>query len=716
MRTFLSKTSRATRARRTLSQARRHCRPLPDAARAQDGFMLLEVIISALIVGLIVVSTFAGFEVADRSSSNSREHGEGAVLAAEYLQQLRTDSASSLDAISQTAHQFSRTINGIGYTITESANFTGQPEGSGACSATETTRQSTNAVRLIVKVEWNEVNGKHTYTATGLVTPPTGSAIEVDAGNGAPGTVGVAGVSAAVKYTAPETKIENTLNGTTGTAGCVVFGGLPATSAIVEIPEALGYVTPTGTLKWPTKTIEIAPNLTTHYLVPFDKGGTITAHWEYKKSEDYEGKPIKGETFVVANKDMNDAPNFEVGATHFSYALGGEETATVLASEPKESATTPAATKYFTGDLFPFPEAKWEVYAGDCPENNPAVITSHEVADAEAQVEAGNKPEAAHVNVPLSLVTLNVYTGTGSLKPGGLASTQYKVVITNTKCAKVTPNNETEVPIRHGQETSPSGHLENPFQPFGEFELCVDYENAKAKEARSDKIKYDDTKEEGPTRAIYLGQISESERTKVANEAKASEEATKKARETSEKPAYTKLASEESALATKKTEETAKWSERESKEAALVTAQKSEETTKKTDVATEEAERTKWKEEVKKNEKNKKEGITKAKEEEDEAKQTTKRKERETKEKENEAKRASEQATLTTRKKEEEAAKTKREGEETTVAGKRAAQEAITKTAEKTEATTETSRLKRESEEVAEASKNEVTVEEGAKC
>jgi Tfp pilus assembly protein PilV len=460
------------------------------------------VIVSALLVGLIVVGMLTGFGVIDRSTTSSREHSEAALLAAESQEALRTDPASAFVALSQSAHEYTRPVGGITYTIKQSANFIGGEGGSGTCSATETTRNSTNSARIASTVSWKEPNSKpKPVIESGIVTPPTGSALEVDVANGAPGTIGTAGVTAIVKYTPPETTSTATVLGTTGTAGCIVFGGIPATSALVEIPELSGYVTRTGKLTIsPPQTVEIAPNLTKHYMVEFARGGRIEAHFTYENQATYLGKPVEGDTFVVANNSIDESPDFEVGSSSITYEPSGEQIATAKPGEPYAAhATTPTAPKYSTGDLFPFPGSEWEVYAGDCPENNPAILTSHVVENGHGAVTAG---EPTVVNVPMSLLTLNVYTGTGPTHTVGLASTQYAVTITNLRCAAAKPNNETQVTIKHTQKTSTSGHLEHFFQPFGEFELCLQHGTG------TDKIKYHILTTSTATASIYLGQTS----------------------------------------------------------------------------------------------------------------------------------------------------------------------------------------------------------------
>ena len=78
MRTFLETTSRrAGAAIRGLLSGR--CAPAAGGRpRGEDGFLLVEVMMSALLVGLIVVATFNGLDVATRLSADQRRRRGGA--------------------------------------------------------------------------------------------------------------------------------------------------------------------------------------------------------------------------------------------------------------------------------------------------------------------------------------------------------------------------------------------------------------------------------------------------------------------------------------------------------------------------------------------------------------------------------------------------------------------------------------------------------------
>jgi Tfp pilus assembly protein PilV len=553
----------------------------PLASEAGD--TLMEVLISTLLVGLIVVGTLTGFNAVNRTSTDQRQHNEAALLAAQSQEQLRTAPASTLELLQATPHLYAQTIGGTVYKILQKTEL--QPaSGSGAiCSVTETKRQSGNAFRITSTVTWPTLGGSkkvNSDVASSLVTPPTGSALEVDVGNAPEPTSGVSGITAVVMYTPVGGGEPVTVEQTTGTEGCVVFAGIPATTATVEIRELAGYVTRSGAPKFPTKEVKIAPNYTTHYAVTYNRGGAIKGEFAYNNSTgvrkhlNNEGKTPEieeapsGDTFLAFNAKMEAKPDYEVASTRYA-----EPTAGVYNPLSSTSSATYEAFGTSLSILFPFTEAEkspWLVYAGDCAENNPEKLTGGAIKPSSVYVTPGGVVSAL---VPTSYVTLNLYKGNeAQAKAEGWKNLETTisrpVTITNLKCAGATaPNNESAPSIKHVQATtinttSPNngGHLARPFQPFGaEFELCV------AGAERTYRVKYENKALTGGNVSIYLLQrpLAEVEKEREAKEsaygAKKSAYETEKTKYTTEKTKYETEKTKYTTEKTKYTTEKANW-------------------------------------------------------------------------------------------------------------------------------------------------------------
>jgi type II secretory pathway pseudopilin PulG len=479
-------------------------RRLSASQPADEGFMLIEVVITAFLVGLIVVAVFSGFSVASNTSADQRRHDQAAVLAAQSQEQLRTDPANALEVLEATPHSYTQTLGGTEYTISESSKFINDKTQASACTAPgEVSKQNGSYLQVTSVVTWKAVNSTYPKVEqSSIITPPTGSALEIDVVNGASPEEGVSGVNASVEYTGVESTLPTLVEGTTTANGCVVFGAIPATTALVNVKPPLGYVTPSDTFKIPSEPVTLAPNLTTHKEYVVNRGGAIKAEFTYN------GSPVKGETFVASNGKLT-APSFVLGSTSYKYESGGEERYTPLANTQALTAETPIATNYPTGNLFPWAAEKYLVFAGDCLKNNVKETSNPEgLKPEEVLVEPG---KTATVKIPMSLVTLNVYTGTvGSITP---TAEELAVRITNTGCKTPTPNDATASVYIHEQKFS-SGHLQDPYQPFGSsFSLCVYSKTTK----NNYTVTYATEKPAGATRNIYLGSGNAGEQTYEPN-------------------------------------------------------------------------------------------------------------------------------------------------------------------------------------------------------
>jgi Tfp pilus assembly protein PilV len=537
--------------------------PRARLARAREGgFILIEVIVSALLVAVIVVGTLTGLDVVNRATADQRRHEQAIVLAAQSQEQMRSDTATTLSELYEAPHTYERKLGSTVYTITQGAEPLNSGGSTATCSATETSSQTGARVLITTTVSWAQqrASKRPAVKTSSVITPPTGSGLEVDVQNGGSPPAGVAGVSVVVKYVPAGSGVQNTLEATTGSAGCVLFTAIPATKATVEIREKLNFVTTSGTLVVPPKELSIAPNITTHYQVTYNEGGRITVEFTYKGAKTYERQPgnpktlekVTGDTFVAYNSSVGAEPKFTVGSSSFGpvanvgeYEKGGEEHYKPLTGPERyaAAASSPAGAKYSLGDLFPFGVNSWQVYPGDCHANSIATMTekAEKLANPATLVSAG---KTAVVTVPTSYVLLNVYSGTSKAN-GSLESTSYPVKVTNTGCeAEPLPNNASATNLIHKQTSSKEGHLESPFQPFGKYKLCLYHEAKK----RTYTAAYENTTVAGSTINLYLSEVTKEER--ETEEAK-----TRTAREAAEAAARAKRETEEAAARAKWKEE-----------------------------------------------------------------------------------------------------------------------------------------------------------------
>jgi len=720
------------------------------AAHSEHGFLLIEVLVSTLLVGLMVVASITGFTALTRTSSDERQHDEAALLAAQSQQQLRSDPASTLLAFANGEKSYEATVAGTTYTIVQKASF-GNGSSTTGCSATETTKGQGTYILVSSTVTWAHMVGP-AVTESSLITPPTGSALLVEVSSG---EVPTSGIPIVVKYIPSGTSSSTSIEQTTGATGCVLFAGIPATEATVEVKETQGIVNKYGTQSWPPQTVTLAPNILTHApTIKLAPGGAITASFTYEGATSYTHKnnaqtanvveAVTGDTFVAFNVEMAQAPEFEKGNTikPTPFTAGLFEVAPGAPGSYAETAESPTEpVRYPRGNLFPFPAGKaWTAYAGDCTANKP------ETFDASVKSETVSlKPgEDATLKMPMTYVLLDVYSKSqAEIKamkekseatwPALETTNGWLTTLTDVKCSGVKPNNETVDNIKHTQYTSlggeRGGHLSAPFLPFGEYELCL------ATGTKSYKLKkpfVNKNPAEPVSLNIYLNELTQSEKetARTSKEAEtrkareASEKAVREAREATE--ASTRAARVKAEGETKAAREASEKPAREAREAAEKKEKEtktSEENTKKERLANEKKEKEAWESEVNKNKKSKAE-----KEKEDKEKektQETKRKTAETTEKAAETKRKEEETGTQTTRTKEEASKASAESSEATSKTAAETKENESKTAAVTKETKakeaeETKEAEAKAaaitKEEAELSEKENIVETGNKC
>ncbi len=398
---------------------------------AQAGFALLEVLISAVILALIVIGTFTGFDASNRATASERAHAQADVLAQQDEDRLRSLQIGQLSSLNEThTIKYKETE----YTVVSTGEFIADTTGSTSCS---TEAQEASYVRTTSKVTWPALGSRSPVVETSLITPPAGGTLLVQVFNatGKP----VSGMT--VKATGPSPST-GSVTALTGSKGCVIFAGLGEGKYQVTTFQA-GYVDKNGNSEplESERAATVVPGTTEKKSFEFDQPGGLTVTF----IPSTEGEEATGDTFVAQNTSIA-TPGFKTFGTAGTYA-------TSLAS---------GKTLFPFGSPGPPPISPYTVYAGTCEADEPLRNGQPESSDLPINVLPNETVAKA---VPLPAINIKVMSGSSSASPGSVV-TKFEGAFKD------------EGPECGGKEhkfstiTAAEGELHKGM-PFGKFSLCL---------------------------------------------------------------------------------------------------------------------------------------------------------------------------------------------------------------------------------------------------
>jgi Tfp pilus assembly protein PilV len=390
------------------------------------GFALIEVLISSVMLALIVIATFTGFDEANQTTADERARSQADVVAQQDEDRLRSFQINQLSGLNETR---TLTYNGTVYTIQSTGEFVSDTTGGTSCS---TEAAEASYVRTTSKVTWPGAGVRDPVAETGLITPPAGGQILVQVFNakGAP----ITGVTTTVTGPSNATAL-------TGPQGCVVIAGLNEGTAYTVAVHKTGYVTKEGIAE-PSQGATVIAGTTEKKPFELDQAGALAVSFETSGSAE-----AKYDSFLAQNS-LLPAPSFKTFGT-----VGTYETTVSSGME-----------------LFPFGEPKsgeheatgqYQVYAGTCEADSPAAFGGETV---KANVLAA---ETVPVKVVVPPINLKVMSGTSTGSPGSAVTTGFSGTFKDmgTNC------NGVEHPFSVSK-TANTNELHQAMS-YGTFSLCL---------------------------------------------------------------------------------------------------------------------------------------------------------------------------------------------------------------------------------------------------
>jgi Tfp pilus assembly protein PilV len=389
--------------------------------RAQGGFALIEVVVSAALLLVVAGGVLAGIEGPARISSKNETRSQASDLAQQDQERLRSMSFSSLVGYTQTTPV---TVGGVTYSRYSSAVWihdNGDPD---SCS-TQTNTNTGDYLKI-----------------TSRVTPPAGggSPVQVDSLTAAPagqysnkGTLAVLLTDqAAQPVVGQNVSITGPVSMTvpTNSIGCAVFGLIPKGNYTASFSRA-GWVDPAAVTN-----VSLATSVTANST-------TIVPHL-YAPA---------GRINVSVDTKIGAAAPVASPAKAVMVSNSGIPTGTLTFPAP---ATPAQGVSSFALDVFPF-QSGYNVWAGSCTANDPTKYG--------AAAYTATPPPAGSANVTVRQPALNVTVNRGA---GAWANAHVIVDDTDATCGTLV----TTSTLSTGK-LAPAG-FQGPGFPFGNYRVCAD--------------------------------------------------------------------------------------------------------------------------------------------------------------------------------------------------------------------------------------------------
>jgi Tfp pilus assembly protein PilV len=446
----------------------------PTPAREQ-GFILIEVLVSALVITVVAGAVLALVTATTRSAADQRTHADAYGVAQEDQSRLRSMRISSLNRLQQTR---TVSLNGTRFTVESTGVFVNNSTGESSSCTSE--GSSADYVKITSSVTWQ--NSRKPVTLQSIVAPsnnslnPSHGTLAIQATNGAGQPLSGVGISG--------TGIGN-FSGSTDATGCANFADLQEGNYTLTT-TATGLVDADGNLSPWSKTVGVVASSTQLISVRYDRPGTVPVTFKYRVGS--------SEKFETAYADAVVAYNAEMPSGAHSYGTAGGSRLSQINATP----------------LFPFKAAD-TVYAGACEANNP---------NPKGEANPPGAPAMASVVVPAGLtaspVVLQLPALNLTLTYNGTPVSGARVTITDRNC-KVGGVNVKRVYTTNasGAQSAATNGVAEPGLPWGSYEVCA---SAEVKAGESRRIKASPVAVEnltaGTTLALSLsGGSSEANRT-----------------------------------------------------------------------------------------------------------------------------------------------------------------------------------------------------------
>lgn len=302
---------------------------------AEDGFALIEILVSALVLAIVAAGVVALLQATTRSAASERRQSTAQSLAQEDQSRMRSMRLSMLNRLSE---ERKLTIDGSKYTVLSEGAFINNSTRQPAACTTGTT--AADYVRITSTVSWPE--GRQPIVMRSIVSPSNGS---LDPKRGTLLITAKTPAGTAISGLPLSGVGPGTFSGSTDSTGCANFTDLPAGSYAVT-PTSTAWVGKDG--RYPHE-VEggVIEGATQTLALEYDKPASIPIEFEYRLTSTGAYKAAKLDSAYVYNTS---------GAA------------------PYWTSDKSRQLSLLAGPIFPFSSAV-TIWAGSCSGNNPTEAT-----------------------------------------------------------------------------------------------------------------------------------------------------------------------------------------------------------------------------------------------------------------------------------------------------------------------------------------------------
>jgi Tfp pilus assembly protein PilV len=389
---------------------------------SQQGSLLIEVMVGALVLGITTLAVLSGLEGAQDTGATNKVRSEYSALAQQDIERLRSKPIATLSNYSETR---SVRVGTVDYTVTSEAEWVN--DASGVVSCTDDNAQA----------EYMKVSSTVTSPADTQARPTREATLLTPAPGAFSPTAGTAAVLLTDRDGTPLPGVSVALGGpgsfsdTTNALGCAIFGFIPSGTYSAQV---------TGGVTWAsqlpaTAPVTVNPGRTSLTAIEVEQPASLRAHFKTSSGENTQWSRI-----AVAHAKL------PAGFLNF----------------PDDTATAQVSS-IDAVNLFPHHDG-YGVYAGSCELNNPAAWdTDYFQPGVAGYVELDPGDNLTSVDVLMPTLRMSVTKTTAASRRVRLTATQ----IDGPEC--------TEKLVDFTVPPSLSGLVEFSLSlPFGRYRLCVD--------------------------------------------------------------------------------------------------------------------------------------------------------------------------------------------------------------------------------------------------